>query len=171
MKKMVAILLVLMTLFAAGCASRQNDTPEETEIIAGLPEEGTVGMANPWTEVDSLADAEAAAGFPFPQPKWDVAYDTVIYRVTDGIIEVIYEQDDGQRITLRKGADETDISGDYTDYTFTENKNEITVKGENAELCKAATWITDGHFCALFCDLPETMDAMVQTAQLIDAAQ
>ena len=175
MKKRFAILLALLLVFAAGCAAQKTVEPEETQLVTGQPEEGTVGMANPWAEYDSLADAEAAAGVAFPQPRWEYSYDTVIYRAMDGIVEVIYAQDDGQRLTLRKGADETDISGDNTEYDFTETREGFTVKGESNEqgdqLCKTAVWVEDGHFYAVYAELPETMDAMVGTAQVISAAQ
>lgn len=170
MKKILAVTLVLMLVLAAGCAAQPKDAPETPpEQTAG------VGMANPWTEYDSLEEAEAAAGFQFPQPKWDVDYDAVTYRVMDGIIEIIYAQDDGQVMTLRKGADETDISGDHNDYSFNETRDGITVKGETNEqgdiLCKTAAWVSDGHFYVVFCELSETMETMTGIVQLISEAQ
>ena len=102
MKKIITLTLALLLVTAAGCASQQTAAPEETEMMTVKPEDHAVGMANPWAEYDTLADAEAAAGVAFPQPKWEFSYDTVIYRAMDGIVEVIYAQDDGQRLTLRK---------------------------------------------------------------------
>ena len=170
MKRILSVTLVLMLVLAAGCASQPKDEPE------AAPEESTVvGMANPWTEYDNLADAEKAAGFAFPQPEWDVSYDTVTYRVMDGIIEIIYEQDDGQRMTLRKGADETDISGDYNEYNYTVTNGDFLIKGEANEqgdvLCRAVTWVADGHFYSIYCALSETMQSISGTAQLIADAQ
>ncbi len=176
MKRMIAMLLVLLLVFAAGCAAQQKAAPEESTVPADTPEESAqVGLANPWTEYDNLADAEAAAGFAFPQPKWDVSYDTVTYRVTDGIIEIIYTQDDGQCLTLRKGADETDISGDYNEYNYTVTNGDFLIKGEANEqgdvLCRTVTWVADGHFYSIYCALSETMQSISGTAQLVADAQ
>ena len=173
MKRMIAMSLVLLLVFAAGCSAQQKAAPEESTVPADTPEQSAqVGLANPWTEYDNLADAEAAAGFDFPQPDWADDYDSVVYRVTDGIIEVIYEQDNGQSVTLRKGADETDISGDYGDYHFTEVHDGITVMGEadtqdTDKLCKSATWTADGHFYAIWFDQPVKMDEIIETAKLV----
>lgn len=175
MKKIITLTLALLLVTAAGCASQQTAAPEETEMMTVKPEDHAVGMANPWAEYDTLSDAEAAAGVAFPQPKWEFSYDTVIYRAMDGIVEVIYTQDDGQRLTLRKGADETDISGDYTAYDFTETREGFTIKGQSNEqgdqLCKTALWVEGGHFYVIYADLSETMDAMVGIAQVVSAAQ
>lgn len=173
MKKRIALLLLLIFLFAAGCSSQKTELPEES---AAPEESAVVGIANPWTKYDSLADAEAQAGFAFPQPNWADDYDSVVYRVTEGIIEVIYEQDGGQRVTLRKGADETDISGDYNAYTFTGTSEDvqtgrvIEIKGESAQLCSAATWTEDGHFYAFFCDLPLEIDRVIDLVHSVIGA-
>ena len=180
MKKGIALLLALILALSLAACGSSAKTPEESAAPVEVPEESAevVGMANPWTEYASLEEAEAAAGFKFPQPKWDVAYDSVTYRVMDGIIEIIYAQDDGQVMTLRKGADETDISGDYNDYDFTSDfsgaisgKIQGMTNEQGEQLCKTATWVSDGHFYVIFVELSETMETMMETIQLINDAQ
>ena len=177
MKKLLSFTLALTLVFAlAACAAQQPPAPEESNAPSDAPaESAVVGMANPWTDYNNLADAEAAAGFAFPQPEWAEAYDTVMYRVTEGIIEVIYAQDDGQYLVLRKGADETDVSGDYNAYDFTETRDGVTVKGysdaEGGQLCHAAAWVADGHFFAIYCELSVTLDEMLDMTQRITEAQ
>lgn len=180
MKKILALLLTLIFALSLAACGSSAKTPEESAAPLESPEENVqpVGMANPWTEYASLEEAEAAAGFEFPQPKWDVAYDSVTYRVMDGIIEIIYAQDDGQVMTLRKGADETDISGDYNDYDFTSNfsgaisgKIQGVTNEQGEQLCKIATWVSDGHFYVIFVELSETTETMMETIQLISDAQ
>ena len=180
MKKMLTLLLTLVFALSLAACGSSAKTPEESAAPEKAPEESEelVGMANPWTEYASLEEAEAAAGFKFPQPKWDVAYDSVTYRVLDGIIEIIYTQDDGQVMTLRKGADETDISGDYNDYDFTSDfsgaisgKIQGMTNEQGEQLCKTATWVSDGHFYVIFVELSETMETMMETIQLINDAQ
>ena len=180
MKKMLALLLTLVLALSLAACGSSAKTPEESAAPEKAPEESEelVGMANPWTEFDSLEDAEAAAGFRFPQPKWDVAYDSVAYRVMDGIIEIIYAQGDGQVMTLRKGADDTDISGDYNDYDFTSDfsgaisgKIQGMTNEQGEQLCKTATWVSDGHFYVIFVELSETTETMMETIQLINDAQ
>ena len=180
MKKGIALLLALILALSLAACGSSAKTPEESAAPVEVPKESAevVGMANPWTEYASLEEAEAAAGFKFPQPKWDVAYDSVTYRVMDGIIEIIYAQDDGQVMTLRKGADENDVSGDYNDYDFTSNfsgaisgKIQGVTNEQGEQLCKTATWVSDGHFYVIFVELSETMETMMETIQLINDAQ
>lgn len=173
MKRILAVTMVLMLVLAAGCAAQPKHEPETSpEPTSG------VGMANPWTEYATLEEAEEAAGVSFPQPKWDVSYDTVSYRAMAGVIEIVYSQDDGQVMTLRKGADESDISGDYNDYDFTSDfsgaisgKIQGITNEQGEQLCKTAMWVFDGHFYVIFVELSETTETMMETIQLINDAQ
>ena len=179
MKKGIALLLALILALSLAACGSSAKTPEESAAPVEVPKESeeVVGMANPWTEYASLEEAEAAAGFKFPQPKWDVSFDTVTYRAMDGVIEVVYSQDDGQVMTLRKGADETDISGDYNAYAFTGTSEDtqtgrvIEIKGEDAAKCSAATWTEDGHFYAFDCGLPLEIDRVIDLVHAVIGAQ
>ena len=101
--------------------------------FATLPEEGeeAVGMANPWTEADSLAAAAEGAGLD----GFDVAEGSQIslgeikgehYRYMDGIAEITFPIA-AVEMTIRKGttaaAPDGDVSGDYNEYAHNWEQN------------------------------------------------
>ena len=116
-------------------------------------------IANPWTDHGSLEDAIAAVGFDFKIPDTIADLPPSAFRTMDGILEVIYETPEDSEspylcFTLRKGADESDISGDNNAYEQThqgshpispEESVEYTIKG-NGDVYSSATWVQDGHF-------------------------
>lgn len=102
MKKILLFCLILLVL-TSGC---------------GRQEKQTVSIANPWSDWDTLAEAEAAVGFPFGFPtEIGDAYTAEAFRTMNGeLLEVIYSCGDSQvRVRKQKGEDQ-DISGDYTQY-------------------------------------------------------
>ena len=75
-------------------------------------------IANPWSEFDSLEEAEADAGVEITLPESYQGFDHRIYRAMHRqMIEVIYQDADGREgFRIRKSRDFGDISGDYTRY-------------------------------------------------------
>lgn len=75
-------------------------------------------MANPWSDFDSLEEAEADAGVEITLPKSYQGFNHRIYRSMQGeMLEVIYQDADGQEgFRIRKSHDAGDISGDYNSY-------------------------------------------------------
>ncbi len=104
---------------------------EETVAEEAPAEEETekmIGMANPWSDHETLEDAEAAAGFLFTLPAVIDGYQAEHFRsMGDAIIEVIYVDAEGEEaFRLRKGKGQDDISGDYNNY---DNTYDINSKG------------------------------------------
>ena len=109
-------------------------------------ESGMTGMANPFITVDTIADAEAGAGFSFLAPEEIEGYTiSHISYIKDSMIEVIYGNDN--EIRVRKYSGQDDISGDYNTYARTE---ESIIDGLNVTLKlndKVHTMIwTDGDY-------------------------
>lgn len=75
-------------------------------------------IANPWSEFDSLEEAEADAGVEITLPESYQGFNHRIYRsMHRQIIEVIYQDADGREgFRIRKSRNFGDISGDYTRY-------------------------------------------------------
>ena len=75
-------------------------------------------IANPWSEFDTLEEAEADAGVEITLPESYQGFNHRIYRsMHRQMIEVIYQDADGREgFRIRKSRDFGDISGDYTRY-------------------------------------------------------
>ncbi len=111
MKKIISVILVCLTVsaFWAGC---------EKQAIVDETKSQTTAIGNPWSDWESLEEAEAAAGFPFGLPVVIAdSYEAVAFRTLNNeLIEVIYHDEDLEvRVRKQKGEGQ-DISGDYTVY-------------------------------------------------------
>lgn len=102
-------------------------------------------LANPWSEFDSLEEAEADADVEIALPESYQRFDHRIYRaMRREMLEVIYQDADGQEgFRIRKSHDVGDISGDYTSYaqekTLTSGGRSVTIRG-NGDTISVATW-------------------------------
>ena len=102
-------------------------------------------IANPWSEFDSLEEAEADADVEIALPESYQRFDHRIYRAMRGeMLEVIYQDADGQEgFRIRKSHDVGDISGDYTSYaqekTLTSGGRSVMIRG-NGDTISVATW-------------------------------
>lgn len=98
MKKFLFIAFSSLLLLTAVACEQQNSP---------------LGIANPWTDHKTLADACAAAGFDLAVPDKIDGYGTPIYRTLNNeIIEVIYSSK-ADEICIRKYAGIEDRSRDF----------------------------------------------------------
>lgn len=171
MKKLTLCLLalVLVLLSMAGCGAKNGDTPAPTTndgnasytadgtVIPGSDpktwgpaDDGeTVQIPNPWVDCASLEEAGKLAGFSFTAPDALEGYpEKYIGVIEKEIAEVIFNDENGAEICLRKGVGTDDISGDYNVYETTETRTidgkNVTCKG-NDGLVSNATW-NDGTY-------------------------
>lgn len=171
MKKLILCLfaLVLVLLSMAGCGAKNGDTPAPTTndgnasytadstVIPGSDpktwgpaDDGkTVQIPNPWVGCASLEEAGKLAGFSFTAPDALEGYpEKYIAAIENEIAEVIFSNEDGAEVCLRKGVGTDDISGDYNVYETTETRTidgkTVTCKG-NDGLVSNAIW-TDGTY-------------------------
>ena len=108
-QRTIGFLLVCLILFAvcAGCGNQTEPQPAQTAAIA-----------NPWSDWDSIEEAESATGFSFGLPEVIAdSYTAVSIRTLNTeLIEVVY-RDEGFEVRVRKQKGEgQDISGDYNKY-------------------------------------------------------
>ena len=109
MKKAVSVILLCLMICSVyvGCG---NQIPEQTSQ--------TTAIGNPWTDWDSLEEAESAVGFSFGLPEVIAdSYQAVSIRTLNNeLIEVTY-RDESFEVCVRKQKGEgQDISGDYNKY-------------------------------------------------------
>ena len=141
MKKLfVCVLSMILVLAMAACGGK---TVAETGTVEN------VRIPNPWQECASLEEAGKLAGFSFTAPDALEGYtEKYIGAIENEIAEVIFSDEDGAEICLRKGVGTEDISGDYNVYKTTETQTvdgkTLTCKG-NDGLVSNATW-TDGTY-------------------------
>ena len=152
MNKIFSLLLCLLLVLTA-CSKAPAPIGESGTNETDLPT-GTVGIANPWTEHDTLETAEKAVGFTLSAPEEIAGYDAPIYRtLSEELLEILYPAENGEiRIRKQAATDKVgnDISGDYNDY---EEYAAIAAAGENADITLSgndglyakAIWTADGY--------------------------
>ena len=118
---------------------------QETEQI---PEE-SVGMPNPFTDNDTLEEAEKNAGFSIQVPEKIGGVSATAFRNSgQEMLEVIYYNGEQEVARIRKGTGMEDISGDYTKYSDVKTDKigdwDVTLK-ENDGKVVLAVW-NDGTY-------------------------
>ena len=105
----------------------------------------SIQIANPWSDFDQLADAEADAGFQITLPESYAGFDERLYRSMHmDMLEVIYQNAEGEEgFRIRKAQENGDISGDYTNYTTEETQeiggHTVQLRGNGADMF-VASW-------------------------------
>ena len=120
-----------------------------------------VQMPNPFVDCDTMAKAEALAGFSLTTPEFKNSM--VIRAAEHHMIEVLLEEDGAETLRIRKAAGEEDPSGDYSEYeevrTLELNGHAVTAKGQNG-LIQTAVWTEDGYAFAVLAKTPLTEKAL-----------
>ena len=129
MKKITSFLLswVMVSAVFTGCGN-QTAAPEETSQKTAI--------GNPWSDWDSIEEAESVIGFPFGLPEViaESYHISAIRTLNKDLIEVIY-RDESYEVCVRKqkGVGQ-DISGDYNKYevcTETEQNGAVIISFHN----------------------------------------
>ena len=124
--------------------------PDDT----AAPEVPDMGLANPFKDYATYAEAETAAGFKFGVPEEIGGYDKVAYRVAENgaLFEVIYSNDADASVTARKAPGDWNISGDYNQYTQEVAQSlqgvNVTCLGDGESLF-LAMWTVDDYSYSL----------------------
>ena len=155
MKKLFAVIMMLLTILPLAACGNKTDDSTEPDII---------GMPNPFTDFDTLAEAEAQTGFDITLPDAIDSSDKRIYRaMNDEMLEVIYVNGEDETGRVRKARGSEDISGDYNDYAETETMSvggiDVLLKGD-AGLVKLAVWTNDGYTYSVSSEAGMTADEM-----------
>ena len=111
--------------------------------------EGCVGMPNPFTDNDTLEEAEKNAGFFIQVPdKIGGVSATAFRNLGQEMLEVIYYNGEQEVARIRKSLDNKDNSGNYVGYAEIQNKKigdrDVTLKGNDGKVV-LAIW-NDGAY-------------------------
>lgn len=154
MKRLFAVIMMLLTILSlAACGSTDSDEPD------------IIGMPNPFTDFDTLAEAEKQTGFYITLPDAIGSSDKRIYRaMNDEMLEVVYVNGEDETGRVRKARGSEDISGDYNEYAETETVSvggiDVLLKGD-AGLVKLAVWTNDGYAYSVSSEAGMTADEMM----------
>ena len=184
----MAVLGMMMVLSMTACAGKaetksigaeitvQETTAEEmtTETVKadrGESEESMIGMPNPYTDHDTLKEAEEDAGFKIQIPDEIRGVKAVAFRnLGTEMLEVIYYDGDAEVARVRKGTGEDDISGDYNVYEIEEavdvTGTQVTLKG-SADGYALAVWNEGGYAYAVSVTKKITKDEILQIVEEI----
>ena len=105
---------------------------------------------NPFSDSDSLSQAEKLAGFSIEIPDQIKDSSKCIYRsIEQTLLEIIYmDEEENEIARIRKGTGEDDISGDYNEYPVCMDilvrNNLVKMKGEPGKIF-VAVWDTDEY--------------------------
>jgi len=126
-----------------------------------------VGTPNPWTDQDSMEDAQLATDFSFTVPKAIGTMQPVLIQTLGSeVIQVFYREtaDSEEHVLLRKGFGNQDVSGDYNVYSESAVKTvgnyQVTFQGDDGRVM-LATWVS-GRFS--YC-----VSAPAMTAEEVEA--
>lgn len=113
-------------------------------------------IPNPFSEYESLEQAEQMAGFSLIAPDAINKSTSRIYRaMKDGMLEVVYQNGEDQTARIRKAPGAADISGDYSIYaqvdTVAVGDLQVTMKGENNKVA-LAIWTDGSYTYAVYAD-------------------
>ena len=138
-------------LGTAGEAKSQveADAVEEAGMEPGTLYE-SAQLANPFTDTDTLEEAQEIAGFEMEVPAAVSPYTAVSYRAIEGeMLEIIFSDRKGEEgYRIRKAAGEDDISGDYNEDAKEKtirlsDGTKVTLRGDKENAWSVAVWTLD----------------------------
>ena len=111
MKRTISILLLccIISVIFTGCGN-QTVTQEQTSQKTAI--------GNPWSDWDSIEEAESVVGFSFGLPEMiaDSYHAVSIRTLNKELIEVVYRDEDFEVCVRKQNGEGQDISGDYNQY-------------------------------------------------------
>ena len=124
---------------------------EEADMEPGMLYE-SAQLANPFTDTDTLEEAQEIAGFEMEVPAAVSPYTVVSYRAIEvEMLEVIFSDRKGEEgYRIRKAAGEDDISGDYNEYAKEKtvrlsDGTKVTLRGDKEDAWSVAVWTADAE--------------------------
>ncbi len=171
-KKIFTLLFCTLFLFsslltACGTDSSIGADPSSAQSTS----DSSTQIPNPWETCSSLDEAQQLAGFSIQVPESIDGYPTKSIQVLDtSMIQVLYENEHDQQILIRKGTGSDDISGDFNNYSETEqitvNEHDVTFRGEDGKIM-VAIWSDGSYSYAIDTSglTSETMTALIAQIQ------
>lgn len=135
---------------------------------SGEPMDGTNGgqcLPNPFTEYQTLEEAEKEAGFALGLPQSIAGYSASAYRLDkeNGLLEAIFENGE-ENIIFRKALGGGDVSGNYNEFAEKAevelNGVAVAMKGAEGKI-NIATWENGGYAYSVDCTASVEEDVMI----------
>ena len=154
LKRIFSLVLgTALALSLVACGSNDNPAADNSKP-------GAVQPPSNYVDCNTLEEAIEMTGIEISIPEVIKGYDDCVFRAnkTDGMIEVIFQNDDDE-IRFRKGLGDEDISGNYNDFS---EKNDVNVDGSTVQMkgsdgkVNIATWSKNGYSYSI--DSTEAMD-------------
>lgn len=147
----IAASIVSTVCFTCSAMSNsKNSTPDTPTSSATEYVDIIDGMPNPFTQCNSIEEAQKIAGINFAVPEFSQCS---IY-ATKGMIEIQIEKDEIHNITIRKSTDagdNTGLCGDYTLKKINIGDCEVTLKIQDGKIFAAYVTGEDGTV-SISCD-------------------
>ncbi len=152
--RLLALVCCLCTLSLAACGAKE---------AAPASEAPGAQIANPFVDYATLAEAEAAAGFPLSAPLSIDGFDEPMIQLMSGkMLQLIFRSGD-DRLIIRKQSGTDDCSGDYNSYPETKtakiNGSSVTLKGADGKY-RTAVWTANGWSYAVVSDIAMASDIL-----------
>ena len=158
-KKIFALALcALMSLSLAACGQNGQNTGTNSGTTSSDTDKsasgGSAQIPNPFTECDTVEDAEKVAGFDITVPEnIPEGYELDFVNAAENdLLQISYKDGDDNQILLRKGAGSDDISGDYNEYTDNNTVSvgdlSVTMRG-NSGTVSVAVWTSGDYTYAI----------------------
>ena len=161
-----------LALSLTACGGNPNSSASRDNTSGSSSE--TTQIPNPWTDYNSLAEAQAAAGFDLTLPTLSADFTQSAFQVLAGdetILQAAFRtEDDQHQLNIRKAPGAQDISGDCNTYSVDETVSadgvDVTVKG-NEDGYHLAIWTANGYTYAISSGDALTQDALTQLAAAV----
>ena len=118
MKKPFCMILLCLLYFTVcvGCSNQVAEQAQASQAVA---------IANPWSDWDSIEEAESVIGFSFGLPEVIAdSYTAVNIRTLNNeLIEVVYRDENFEVCVRKQKGEGLDISGDYNKYETRTEEN------------------------------------------------
>ena len=153
--RLLALVCCLCTLSLTACGAKES---------APVSDAPGAQIANPFVDYATLAEAEAAAGFPLSAPLSIDGFDEPMIQLMSGKMHQLIFRSGDDRLIIRKAAGSEDISGDYNTYPETKtakiNGSSVTLKGADGKY-QTAVWTAGGYSYAVVSDVPMAPDILM----------
>ena len=119
----------IITLYSDKSGGRETLKIKESEegdiVILSHTTDKMAGLANPWIDCDTLAEAEELAGFTLDMSERTGGYKAEVFRVIpERLLEIRYKDGDSEVMVRKAPGEGQDISGDYNSYEKIETADE-----------------------------------------------
>ena len=168
---MMLLLCLIVGVTATACQSGTQEKQPDKKSEKQEKQKENAQIPNPFKDYADMAAVKEAMGFDIVLPEKIEGYEQTLIQTDEEetLVQVFYEKDD-QQILIRKAAKQSDISGDYNQYTkeetVTVGENTITLKGD-ADKYKLALWTAGEYSFSVSVTEGMSQEALTELVQAV----